>query len=73
MFYVKNLSGLHRGARLLSGTVMASCAFHYGATAVGIIFGVASAVTVVTAVFGYCPMCSVDGARRRAEKTSARQ
>ena len=73
MLYVKNLSGLHRGARLLAGTVMASCAVHYGATAVGIIFGVASAVTVVTAVFGYCPMCSVDSARRRAKKASAQQ
>ena len=73
MLYVRNLSGLHRGARLLSGAVMASCAFHYGATPVGIIFGVASAVTLVTAVLGYCPMCSVDGARRRAAKASARQ
>lgn len=72
MLYVKNLSGLHRGARLLAGAVMAGCAFHYGATAVGIIFGAASAVTVVTAVFGYCPMCTVDGAARRARKESDR-
>ena len=73
MLYVKNLSGLHRGARLLAGAVMGSCAFHYGTTAVGIIFGVASAVTVVTSVLGYCPMCTVDAARRGAEKPSARQ
>ena len=64
MFYVKNLSGLHRGARLLAGAATASCAVHYGATAVGIIFGIASAVTLLTAVFGYCPMCSLGGAPR---------
>lgn len=73
MFYVKNLSGLHRGARLLAGAATASCAVHYGATAVGIIFGIASAVTLLTAVFGYCPMCSIDGARRRAGKTTGGQ
>jgi hypothetical protein len=73
MLYVKNLSGLHRGARLLAGAVMASCAFHYGATAVGAIFGVASVFTVLTAVFGYCPMCTVDGGKRRAEKASGRE
>ena len=73
MLYIKNLSGLHRGARLLAGAVMAGCAVHYGATAVGIILGVASVVTLLTAVFGYCPMCSVDGAKRRTEKAAGRQ
>ncbi|MES2935949.1 MAG: DUF2892 domain-containing protein [Pseudomonadota bacterium] len=69
MLYIKNLSGWHRTGRLVAAVLMASCAAHYGLTPVGIIFGIASLVTGLTAVFGYCPMCKVGGKPRIADKS----
>jgi hypothetical protein len=59
MIYVKNLSATHRIARVLSTLLLASCAWHYGATPVGIIFGIASLVMGITGIFGYCPVCKM--------------
>lgn len=68
MIFIKNLSGWHRTARLASAAAMASCAWHFGLTAVGVIFALGGAVMAVTAVLAYCPMCSINGKRRALEK-----
>lgn len=61
MIYVKNLSTLHRSARIISTLLLASCAWHYGQTPVGIIFGLSALVMGVTGIFGYCPVCKITG------------
>jgi hypothetical protein len=59
MIFVKNLSGWHRAARLASAAAMGVCAWHYGLSPVGIIFACGALAIALTAVFAYCPMCSI--------------
>ena len=63
MLYVKNLKSWERVVRVLAAALMATCAFHYGASIVGGSFAIASVVTALTAVFGFCPACALAGRR----------
>ena len=62
MWYRKNVGGWERAARLIGGSLMLICgvvALH--ASPLGLLLSGAGAVTLVTAVFGYCPACAVAG------------
>jgi Protein of unknown function (DUF2892) len=61
MWYQKNLPTWERAVRLLASIFMASCAWRYGATPVGIAFGVLAVSAILTAFFGYCPACAMAG------------
>jgi len=66
MLYFKNLPTWERAVRLVGATAMALCAWHFGQVPAGYVFGVTSAVTALTAVFGFCPMCALAGRRIKA-------
>lgn len=70
MLYVKNVKSWERVVRVLAAALMASCAFHYGASIVGGSFAIASVVTALTAIFGFCPACALAG--RRIDAANAR-
>lgn len=63
MFYVKNLPAWERGARVLGALSMALCAWHFRTGPGAVFFGGTAAVTLLTAVFGFCPMCALAGRR----------
>ena len=61
MFYAKNLPTWERAVRLFGAAGMALCSWQYSPTPLGIIFGISAAVTALTAVVGFCPMCALAG------------
>ena len=63
MFYVKNLPTWERAVRLVGATAMALCSWQFSPTPLGVVFGISAAITAATAVFGFCPMCSIAGRR----------
>lgn len=63
MLYRKNLPAWERAARWLGAGAMAFCAYRFGWTPIGVIFGVTSATTALTALFGFCPACAMAGRR----------
>jgi hypothetical protein len=71
MFYAKNLPTWERIVRVVGAALMALCAWHFRSGPAGIIFGVSAAVTVLTGLVGFCPMCALAG-RRLDAKTKAR-
>lgn len=63
MFYAKNLPTWERVVRVLGAALMGFCAWHFRSGPAGIIFGVSAAVTVLTGLVGFCPMCALAGRR----------
>ena len=72
MIYQKNLPGWERALRLLASVLTGLCALRFGATPVGITFGVASATALLTAFFGFCPACALAGRRIDAARKSSK-
>jgi len=72
MLYVKNLPTWERIARVIGAMAMALCAWHFRSGPGGVIFGLSAAITVVTGVVGFCPMCALAG-RRLDARNKARQ
>ena len=67
MWYVKNLPVWERIVRFIGALLMGGCAWHFGMTPVGWVFAASAAITVLTALVGYCPMCAIGG-RRAVDK-----
>jgi len=67
MFYVKNLPVWERLVRILGAVAMALCAYHFRSGPGGVFFGITGAITLLTAVFGFCPMCALAGRRLDAQ------
>ncbi|RJF92048.1 YgaP family membrane protein [Noviherbaspirillum saxi] len=62
MIYRKNVSGKERMGRLLAGVAMILCGlFGLQASLLGLLLAGAGAVSVLTAMFGYCPACAAAG------------
>ena len=61
MFYLKNLPVWERLVRFVAGLAMISCGVYYYGKPAGWAFLAVSAVTLVTAVVGFCPVCALAG------------
>ena len=72
MFYVKNLPAWERFVRVLGALLMATCAYHFWNGPGGLFFAATSGVTLLTAAFGFCPMCALAG-RRLDQKLRAEE
>ncbi len=68
MFYAKNLPTWERAVRFAGAAAMAFCSWQYSPAPLGIVFGITAAVTVATALFGFCPMCALAGRRLGARQ-----
>lgn len=68
MLYVKNLPTWERVVRIVGAVAMAACAWRFRDGPLGWIFAASAAVTVLTGVFGFCPMCALAG--RRLDRTT---
>ena len=63
MLYRKNLPTWERWVRALAVLFLATCAWRQGLTPVGLAFGALAVITLITAVFGWCPACAIGGRR----------
>ena len=66
MFYTNNLPAWERVARVVAGIVMALCGFMgpgLTGTAVGLVVAAAGGMTLLSAIFGFCPACALAGRR----------
>lgn len=70
MFYSKNLPVWERLVRSLAALAMAYCAYRNWGTPAAYVWAVGGAVTGLTSVVGFCPMCAFAG-RRIAANTKA--
>lgn len=66
MLFIKNLPAWERVVRFAAVLLMASCAWHYKLTPVGIAFGAGALYTALTAIFGWCPACAAAGRRSKS-------
>jgi hypothetical protein len=67
MWYAKNLPAWERIVRFGGALLMAVGAWHVGMTPIGWVLAASAAITVFTALVGFCPMCALVG-RRAVEK-----
>ncbi len=72
MFYLKNLPVWERLVRFVAGLAMIACGVHFYGKSAGWAFLAVGAVTLVTAVVGFCPGCALAG-RRIAARARAQQ
>lgn len=63
MVYAKNLPNWERIVRVLGAAFMVLCAWHFRSGPAGIVFGASAAMTVLTGLVGFCPMCALAGRR----------
>jgi len=64
MFYVKNVRGWERAARVAMGVVFVAAAVAYfGATSTGWVVGAIGAMAAMTGLVGFCPACAMVGRR----------
>lgn len=62
MLYRKNLPNWERGARLAAAVAIIACGFYgFGFSLAGYAVAAAGVLTSLTAIFGFCPACSVIG------------
>jgi hypothetical protein len=72
MFYAKNLPTWERVVRVVGALLMALCAWHFRAGPAGVLFGVSAAITILTGLIGFCPMCALAGRRMAAKPRAAK-
>jgi len=66
MFYSKNLPAWERIVRVVLGTAVLSCGVVWiSRSALAYLFMASGIVTMLTGFFGFCPMCSLAGRRRK--------
>jgi proteasome assembly chaperone (PAC2) family protein len=64
VFYVKNVPGWERAARVAMGVVFVVAAVAYfGQTPTGWIVGAIGAMAAMTGLIGFCPACAMVGRR----------
>jgi hypothetical protein len=62
MFYRKNVGTVERVARVLAAALLVACAFTaFSQTPVKWVFLAAGAMTLITGIMGFCPMCAIAG------------
>ena len=69
MFYRKNVRTKEAVARIVTGIVMLLCGiFGLKASSLGIVLAVAGGVSILTGLFGYCPMCAIAGRKTMSDQ-----
>lgn len=63
MLYSRNLPVWERVVRGGGALLMAGCGWHFRSGPLGLIFAVSAAITLVTGLVGFCPMCALAGRR----------
>lgn len=69
MWYRKNVASPERWARVIVGALMIACGLvGLHASSLGLLLAATGAVSLVTALFGYCPACAIAGRRPLDER-----
>ncbi len=69
MFYVKNVPDWERVWRVIAGVMaLAFAAMNWGTSSIAVGIGIMGAVSAMTGLVGFCPMCALVG--RKLKKSS---
>jgi len=69
MWFRKNVSGKERWARVIAGALLMGCGLvGLHASMLGLLVACVGAVSVLTALVGYCPACATAGRKPVSER-----